>query len=141
MTVLFSRTQPLIRYELSDRIAAAPGMPGDLPFSLLAGIEGRQEEVLRLGGVTVHPNVFHAALERLAVAGWQVVDEGGRVRVLLAGAAGVDAAVTAEAVRHALEQVGAHDIPVVVDLVDVIPRTALGKAPLIRRAKLAAVEH
>ena len=37
VTVLFSRTQPLIRYELSDRVAAAPGQPDDLPFAVLAG--------------------------------------------------------------------------------------------------------
>ena len=141
VTVLFSRTQPLIRYELSDRIATAPGLPGDLPFSLLSGIQGREEEVLTLGGVAVHPNVFHGALERLPVAGWQVIDESGRVRVLLAGATEVDATATADAVRLALELVGAHHVPVAVDLVDVIPRTALGKAPLIRRAQLATAAH
>jgi putative adenylate-forming enzyme len=138
VTVLFSRTQPLIRYELSDRVAAASGgSPGDLPFSVLAGIEGRQEEVLTLGGVAVHPNVFHGALERLPVAGWQVIDEGDRLRVLLAGAANVDAMVTADSVQRALAAVGARSTPVTVDLVDSIPRTALGKAPLIRRAQLA----
>jgi putative adenylate-forming enzyme len=141
VTVLFSRSQPLIRYELSDRIAAAPGMPADLPFSLLAGIEGRQEEVLSLGGVSVHPNVFHGALERLSVSGWQVIEEGGRVRVLLAGAADVDVAVTAQSVRAALERVGAHGVQVAVDLVDAIPRTAMGKAPLIRRALLTTAPH
>ena len=141
VTVLFSRTQPLIRYELSDRVAAAPGIAGDLPFSLLAGIEGREEEVLTLSGVSVHPNVFHGALERLPVSGWQVIDEGGQVRVLLAGAANVDAGQTADSVRAALERVGAHDVPVSVDLVDTIPRTALGKAPLIRRAQVATAAH
>ncbi len=141
VTVLFSRTQPLIRYELSDRIAAAPGMPGDLPFALLAGIQGRQEEVLTLDGVTVHPNVFHGALERLPVAGWQVIDDGDRLRVLLAGAANVDAAVTADLIRRALEAVGVRGIQVTVDLVDSIPRTALGKAPLIRRVQLATAGH
>ena len=106
---------------------------------MLAGVEGRREEVLTLRGVTVHPNVFHGALERLPVAGWQVIDEGGRVRVLLAGAAAVDPGRTAESVRAALARVGAREIPVTVDLVDAIPRTALGKAPLIRRAQLAAM--
>lgn len=134
VTVLSSRTQPLIRYELSDRIAVAPGLPGDLPFGVLAGIEGREEEVLTLAGVTVHPNVFHGALERLPVAGWQVIEEGGGLRLLLAGATSSDATVTADAVRLALERVGVHDIPITVDLVGAIPRTALGKAPLIRRA-------
>jgi phenylacetate-CoA ligase len=138
VTVLFSRTQPLIRYELSDRVAAAPGLRGDLPFSLLAGIDGRQEEILTLGGVSVHPNIFHAALEPLPVAGWQVIDEGGSVRVLLAGAANVDASAVVESVRLALGRAGAHGVPVAVHLVETIPRTALGKAPLVRRAGLAS---
>ncbi|HLO35544.1 MAG TPA: hypothetical protein VK194_05660 [Candidatus Deferrimicrobium sp.] len=141
VTVLFSRTQPLIRYELSDRVAAAPGLPGDLPFALLRGIEGRQEDVLSLGGVAVHPNVFHAALERLPAAGWQVIDEDGRVRVLLAGAAAVDVAATAASVRRGLERVGAHDVSVMVDLVDAIPRTALGKAPLVRHVDPASAPN
>ena len=141
VTVLFSRTQPLIRYELSDRIAAAPDVPGDLPFSLLAGIEGRKEEILTLRGVTVHPNVFHGALERLPVAGWQVIDEGDRVRVLLAGAAIVDARRAADGVSAALALVGVQDIPIAVDLVDEIPRTALGKAPLVRHAQPAVAGH
>lgn len=139
VTVLFSRTQPLIRYELSDRVAAAPGLPGDLPFALLAGIEGRDEDILTLGGVSVHPSVFHSALERLPVSAWQVIDEGDRLRVLLAGAALVDADATADSVRLALAQVGAVDVPVEVDLVESIPRTAFGKAPLVRRAALAAL--
>ena len=141
VTVLFSRAQPLIRYELSDRIATAPGMPGDLPFALLAGIQGREEEVLHLGGVAVHPNVFHAALERLPVAGWQVLHEGDGLRILLAGAANVDAAVTADSVRRALLAAGVRNTPVRVDLVASIPRTALGKAPLIRRAHLVSAGH
>lgn len=116
-------------------------MPGDLPFAFLAGIEQREEEVLTLGGVAVHLNVFHGALERFPVAGWQVIDEGGRMRVLLAGVATLDATGVATLVRIALERVGAHGVPVAVDLVDAIPRTILRKAPLIRRAQLANVAH
>ena len=78
VTVLFSRTQPLIRYEMSDRVQALGGTcPDGLPYALMGGIEGREEEVLTLAGVAVHPNVFHRALERLDVAGWQVIEEGG----------------------------------------------------------------
>jgi putative adenylate-forming enzyme len=138
VTVLFSRTQPLIRYELSDRVAASTAQPDDLPFATLAGIEGREEEVLELAGVSVHPNVFHAALERLPVAGWQVIDDGGRLRVLLAEPRDVDRASVAGDIRRALARVGVSGVPVSVELVGAIPRTALGKAPLIRRAGATA---
>ena len=73
------------------------------------------------------------------MAGWQVIDEGGRLRVLLGGPS-IDTAATAESVRLALARVGVVDVPVRVDLVDAIPRTALGKAPLVRRQPLLAVE-
>lgn len=138
-TVLFSRTLPLIRYELSDRVASDPDPPpDDLPFAVLAGIEGRQEEVLELGGVRVHPNVLHNALERLPVGGWQVIEEGGRLRVLLAEAPGIDRAAVAASMASSLARAGAHDVSIQVELVDAIPRTALGKAPLIRRLPAAA---
>jgi putative adenylate-forming enzyme len=139
VTVLFSRTQPLIRYEMSDRVAASTAVCSDgLPYRLLEGIDGREEEVLTPAGATIHPNVFHNVLEHLPIAGWQVVDEGARLRVLLAGAtAGIDVAVVGANIRTALERMGAHDIPIAVEVVEAIPRTALGKAPLVRRAQPA----
>ncbi len=136
VTVLFSRTQPLIRYEMSDHVKTLEGTCSDgLPFGLFGGVEGRQEDLLTLGGAIVHPHVFHAPLERLAVAGWQVIDEGGRLRVLLARpSSGVDVSAVAGDVLTALEGVGVRGIPVETSIVDQIPRTALGKAPLVRRA-------
>jgi putative adenylate-forming enzyme len=135
VTVLFSRTQPLIRYELSDRVMALEERcPDGSPFDLLGAIEGRQEDVLTLGGHVVRPNVFHNALERLPVAGWQVVEHGGRLSVLLASPmSDIDPAVVRAGVTKALEQVGVHDPAIEVSIVDEIPHTALGKAALIRR--------
>ena len=114
VTVLFSRTQPLIRYEMSDRVQALVGAcPDGLPYALIGGVEGREEEVLTLAGVTVHPNVFHRALERLDVAGWQVIEEGGRLRILLARpASGLDPAAVGLAVTSALESVGVRGIAI-----------------------------
>ena len=136
VSVLFSRTQPLIRYELSDHVKTLEGLcPDGRPFGLLGGVEGRQEDLLTLAGVVVHPHVFHAPLESVAVAGWQVIDEGGRLRVLLARPSpDVDAAAVGRDVVTALEGVGVHGIPVETSIVEEIPRTALGKAPLVRRA-------
>jgi putative adenylate-forming enzyme len=139
-TVLFSRTQPLIRYEITDHVRMLEGSCTDgLPFALLGGIEGREEDMLTLSGVRVHPNVFHAVLDRIDVAGWQVVDEGRRLRVLLARPSpGVDPVVVADDTATSLEHVGVHDASIEVQVVDEIPRTALGKAPLVRRAALSA---
>lgn len=136
VTVLYSRTQPLIRYELSDHVQALDGScPDGLPFGLLGGIEGREEDVLTLGGVLVHPNVFHAALEPLPVSGWQVIHEGGRLRMLLARPSdAIDPAAVTRDVAHALEAVGVADMPIETTVVDEVMRTPLGKAPLVLRA-------
>jgi putative adenylate-forming enzyme len=136
VTVLSARTQPLIRYELSDRVQRLVGeCPDGLPFGLIGGIEGREEEALTLAGVAVHPNVFHSALQALPVSGWQVVEEGGSLRVLLARPFGpiVESDVAARLYRQ-LELVGAYGVPIQVAVVPEIPRTRLGKAPLIRRS-------
>lgn len=135
VSVLFSRTQPLIRYELSDRVTASTGpAPSDLPFGLLGGIEGREEDVLELAGVLVHPKLFADVLERLPVAGWQVIAEGDRLQVLLAGASTVDPTAVVASIDQSLRAVGVLGVRIVVDLVAEIPRTAAGKAPLVRGA-------
>ena len=138
-TVLFSRTMPLIRYEISDRVRpSAEACPDGLPFALIGAIEGREEDVLRLAGrdgqpVAIHPNVLHAVLEPVPVAAWQVVQEPGRLRVILVGAGNDVADPDIErAVGDALVRAGARELPVRVERVAAIPRTALGKAPLIR---------
>jgi len=93
VTVLSSRTIPLIRYEMTDRVrlAARPCLCG-LPFQLLDSIEGRADDVLDLpaadgGRVRVHPVVFHQALDLLDAAGWQIRQEDNQLRVLVAAPA------------------------------------------------------
>ncbi len=138
VTVLFSRTVPLIRYELSDRVAVSGrGCPCGRPYALVTAVEGRVEDVLFLPGITgqvrVHPNVFHGALDEVSIRGWQVVQEPGGLRILLAGLA---PSTTVEEVRAdvvaALTSAGVARVAVDVRVVDSVVRTALGKAPLIR---------
>lgn len=78
LTVLFNHTVPLIRYELSDSvcIATGPCVCGSA-YQLIAGIQGRQEEVLSLparggGTVAVHPMVFFRILDPVPVSGWRI---------------------------------------------------------------------
>lgn len=138
VTVLFSRTLPLIRYEMSDTVKlGGRGCPCGRSFTLLEDIEGRLEDILHLpgraGNVNVHPIVFHHILDQAARAGWQVIQEPSGLRVLLAGLApgasteGVRAAV-AEALTHA----GVVETQVEVRVVERVERTALGKAPFVR---------
>jgi phenylacetate-coenzyme A ligase PaaK-like adenylate-forming protein len=93
VTVLFSRTLPLIRYELTDRVRlATKPCPCGRPFRLLAAVEGRTDDLLRLPGRDgtrrpVHPVVFHRALELVDAAGWQVRQDQDELTVLVASLA------------------------------------------------------
>lgn len=139
VTVLFSRTQPLIRYEMSDRVAlSAERCDCGIGFALLDRVEGRAEDIIELparagGTVAVHPNVFHRALELVSAAAWQVIAGRDAVRVLLERPDGVDAEALARSVQAQLARQGVARLPVTVETVDAIPRSALGKAPLVRR--------
>ncbi|MET4589383.1 phenylacetate--CoA ligase family protein [Arthrobacter sp. 754] len=140
-TVLFSRTLPLIRYEMSDTVRlGGRGCPCGRSFALLEDIEGRMEDVLHLpgksGSVDVHPNVFHDVLDQAAHAGWQVIQEAAGLRVLLAGLApGGSVEQVRAAVVEALTKAGVLQTAVDVHLVDRLERTPLGKAPLVRGLK------
>jgi phenylacetate-CoA ligase len=68
VTNLVMRTQPLLRYEVSDMVAvAAEPCPCGRPFRLLRGVEGRNDDILHLpraggGQVAVHPLALRSAL-------------------------------------------------------------------------------
>lgn len=92
VTVLFSRTLPLIRYELSDSVLISIDvLKTDLPFTTLDKVQGRMEEVIKLEGrsgapVRIHPNFFHNHMEAFPVKGWQIVQEpNNTIRVLVVG--------------------------------------------------------
>ena len=138
VTVLGSRTLPLIRYEVSDslRLAGSTGVCGR-PYALVAGIQGRAEEMLRfpavLGGeVAIHPVLLHGLLDTLPASGWQVVQEPDGLRVLLSGVTdrSGDAALSLE-LAAALAARGARAPRIEIQHVAAIPRTAAGKAPHI----------
>jgi phenylacetate-CoA ligase len=141
VSVLFSRTQPLIRYELSDSITRSTHLrcPCGRPFALIEGIQGRVEEALafpaRSGGqVTVQPAVVHGVMDEVSAEGWQLVQEPERLAVLLAGVPdSFDEDGLVDRLRRELRSRGALPPRVEVQRVRVIPRTALGKAPLIKR--------
>ncbi|KAB2898883.1 MAG: phenylacetate--CoA ligase family protein [Kofleriaceae bacterium] len=140
VTVLFSRTQPLIRYQMSDRVAlSSERCDCGIGFALLDRVEGRAEDIVelpaRVGGVVaVHPNVFHRVLELVPAAAWQVIAGRSGVRVLLERPGGADLESVARAVGKELARQGVAELPVRAEAVDAIPRTALGKAPLVTRA-------
>ncbi|MDD7942678.1 hypothetical protein PHK61_30120 [Actinomycetospora lutea] len=141
VSVLFSRTMPLIRYEMSDSVQLA--VDGDCacgrPYTLLEGIQGRVQETLRFptseGGTRdVQPVTFHHVMDTVTAAGWRIVQQEAGLEVLLARPFDVDTSTLAASLSEVLEAQGVVAPPVTVRAVETIPHTALGKSPLIVRA-------
>lgn len=140
VTVLFSRTLPLIRYEMSDslRLASDQHCGCGRPYRLLDAIQGREQDALRFPGLdgagrrVVQPIVFHHVMDDVAAAGWQIAQrDDGHLDVLLAQPRELDPQALAARLRAALTARGVAAPAVRVRTVDAIPRTPLGKAPLI----------
>ena len=142
LTIFNRRTQPLIRYEISDVIRPLDGgCECGRPFRLIESIEGRVEDILYFPArhsaderVAVHPNVFHHVLETVPASGWQVIQRDATLSILLTGLSDPShAADVAAAVTRTLEEQGAVAGSIRVHQVDALQRGATGKAPLIVR--------
>lgn len=127
VTNLHNLTQPLIRYELTDRFTPAQAR-GD--GGLRASVEGRSDDVFRYAEASVHPFVLGAPLLRApAVREFQVrqTERGADVAVVIDGDLD-QAEVTAE-IRASLRQLGVADPQVVIRRVETLDRDAMtGKA-------------
>lgn len=140
ITTLFSRTQPLIRYELNDSVRLSMETHAcGLPFAVLDSVQGRVEDALHLpamagGRVAVQPLVFNRVMDIVPVSGWQVAQQADDGLVVLL--TGVRDGLTDEAfvdkLARSLAQEGARVPYIQVQRVAAIPKTAAGKAPLIK---------
>ena len=139
LTVLFRRTQPLIRYELSDLVttSASEICSCGRPFALIEAIEGRMIEVLYLPSSAgksqrISPYLFTRVFNKLPIGAWQVVYEQDGLHIFLTGAA---EELRDEAVREALQQALAEQgvlVPAIdIHRVTVLSQTANGKSPIV----------
>ena len=138
VTVLFSRTIPLIRYELSDLVAiSSDPCPCGRPFAMLKGVQGRQEDVVQLldfhgDSVTIHPNLFHGVMEGFPLKQWQIVQEPGRLRVRIQTEAnGQLASSLRTKMETALSATGARVPEIEIERTQEIQKTAIRKRKLI----------
>lgn len=141
VTNLVNRTQPLIRFELDDLVTISPDpCPCGRPSALLAGVDGRSDDILTLPGgsggtVPVHPLVLRSPLA--AVPGlrqYRVIHHPGGITIEVVAAAGAaDVAAAAErAVIAALRSSGASVPPVAAVRVEAIERhPGSGKAKVV----------
>jgi phenylacetate-coenzyme A ligase PaaK-like adenylate-forming protein len=104
LTNLHNRTQPLIRYELTDRFIRHRAA-GDA--YLHATVEGRADEIFRYGPVTIDPLVIRTAMVTTpGVVEYQVrqTDRGIDAAVVADGA--LDHAALASSLRQSLQAAG-----------------------------------
>ncbi len=137
LTNLYNLTQPLIRYELTDRFRVVPGpQPGGHPDGhlpdghLRATIEGRTDEPFRFGTVLVHPLVVRSVLVRRAeVYEYQVHQRVSGIEVHVIADSTLDCAGLAAELARALAMAGLQGAEATVEPVESIPRDlATGKA-------------
>jgi phenylacetate-CoA ligase len=148
VTTLFSRTQPLIRYELNDSVRVSP-KPHDcgLPFAVLESIQGRVEDSLTLpslsgGEVLIRPLVINRIMDIVPVSGWQVIQQAdnGLVVLLTAARDGFKDETLMDQIRTSLAQEGAQVPYIQIQHVSEIPKTTSRKAPLIKAYQPASMQ-
>ena len=139
ITTLFSRTLPLIRYELHDRVRLAmkPCSCGR-PLALINEIQGRTEDMLAFPAaagntITMHPHVFHRIMDSVPAGAWRIVRDAAGVEVLLSGVRdGFDDTALAESLRRTLTAQGASVLPIRIQRVSSLPQSsASGKVLVI----------
>ena len=91
--------------------------------------------------MAVHPITFHHVLDSLPVSGWQVVQEKDRLRVLLSGALnGANDIQIVDVITRNLTAQDALAPRISVQHVNVIPKNATGKTPLIKAYRPSSLE-
>jgi len=142
ITPLFSKTFPLIRYELDDTASFThePCSCG-MPFHRITKIGGRIAETLKIeaknGNMAVlHPSDFDAVMTTTDVKAWQIVCHQGYLDVLVL--APVPAPTIAEidkSISELLSNKGLDDFGRHVRVIEQLPRLKSGKMAIVRDAR------
>lgn len=140
VTVLWRRSIPLIRYELSDhlKLAAKPCACGR-PFPLIKEIQGREEQVIHLTGkdgreVAIDPEFFFDEMVLLPIDGWQIVQEGKDAIMcfVLRPHSAFNESEFVQRITGELEKQGAKTPMVKVECIEELRRTKVGKVITIQ---------
>jgi phenylacetate-coenzyme A ligase PaaK-like adenylate-forming protein len=150
VTNLYSRTQPFIRFEVTDLVTVtdAPCACGRT-FRRITAIEGRSDDVLELAGrtggvVRVHPIHLRSPLAASsAVAQYQIAETADGLDVTLALVASASAAAVSDEIRATiaakLDALGVAPLAIRVRVVPQIPReVGAGKFKLVKAARTVA---
>jgi phenylacetate-coenzyme A ligase PaaK-like adenylate-forming protein len=144
VTNLYNRTQPFIRYRLSDMTGFQPGSCScGLPFRRLQTIAGRQDDILELPGangsaVQLHPTALAPLFALDGVAELEIVQRGHQLHTTIVPRPTAQPdAVTAllnERIQATLAGCGCAAVPVHIHLASQLTRHPIaGKIKLVRR--------
>jgi phenylacetate-coenzyme A ligase PaaK-like adenylate-forming protein len=104
VTNLHNHTQPLIRYELTDRFVRHPDDPAG---RLRAAVDGRADSVFRYGDVAVHPITFYSVLVGVeAITEFQVRQTQQGVVIDVVAGGHLDKPAVLDDIRHGLARSG-----------------------------------
>ena len=121
ITNLYNHVQPLIRYRIEDRFVRRPDSLDH--GHLRAEVEGRSSDILRFGGIDVHPHAVSTWLTHTAaIADFQVRQTPHGVAIDVVAPTGVDVDRVAAEVRQGLMDAGVSDPEVSVAIVAALPR-------------------
>lgn len=143
LTMLYRRTQPLIRYEVTDMVRVSPDgpCPCGRPFTLLESILGRTGEGLIFQTITqkeeaVSTLQFETVFDALPISAWQIAQEPDGLHVFLRGA---HEELKTEQVHQALREFFARRElvipPLAIHRTPDLTRNATGKTPPLLKRK------
>jgi phenylacetate-coenzyme A ligase PaaK-like adenylate-forming protein len=123
VTNLYNRTQPLIRYELTDSFIREPDAADH--GHLRARVTGRVDDILHYGGVDVHPHVVRSVMVKAAaVLEYQVRQTIDGIDVDTVVSARIDGHALSDRLEAALAAAGLAHPAVSVRIVDRLDRHA-----------------
>jgi phenylacetate-CoA ligase len=123
LTNLHNLTQPLIRYELTDRFTPAGASAGGY---LRASVDGRSDDLFRYGEASVHPSVFAAVLLPVpAVREFQVRQTVRGADIAVVADGDFNPGAVATAIADALRQAGVTSPHVSTRRVEALDRDAM----------------
>jgi phenylacetate-CoA ligase len=128
LTNLYNHTQPLIRYELTDRFTRHPADPGS--GYLRATIDGRADDAFRYGTIAVDPLAIRTIMVRTPAAlEYQVRQTGRGIDIAVVASGPFDQTALAAALEQTLRSAGLADPQVRVrEVCDIARHPETGKA-------------
>ncbi|MFB0504287.1 MAG: phenylacetate--CoA ligase family protein [Candidatus Bathyarchaeia archaeon] len=140
VTVLFSRTLPLIRYQLEDSICLSKETCScGRPFPLISDVQGRIQEVTHFegksgGDALIQPLFWKGIMKDVSCDGWQIIQTGRSsvTVVILHPENSFNEADFKQSVSNELDKQGSVAPSIDLEYPSSLHRTALGKVALVK---------